>query len=155
MTPAGRQTGEFLRQLMQQGAEGTLSDLLGMHVLQAEHGLVRARLDIDTRHLGPTGYVHAGAVVTLADTCAGMGCVASFPDGVRGFTTVELKLNSLRSATTGKALSCEARLVHGGRTTQVWDAQVTREDDDRLLGLYRCTQMLLTEARYTRARARA
>ena len=153
MTQAARPTGEELRELMQQVAQGTLSDLLGTRVLEADRGLVRARLEIDTHHLGPTGYVHAGTVVTLADTCAGMGCVASFPEGIRGFTTAELKLNFLRSATPGDALVCDATLTHSGRTTQVWDARVAREHDDRLLGLYRCTQILLPEVRDTRGRA--
>ena len=44
-----------------------------------------------------------------------------------GFTTSELKSNFLRSAGPDDALVCVAQLVHGGRTTQVWDATVRRE----------------------------
>ncbi|MGH2999471.1 MAG: PaaI family thioesterase, partial [Gaiellaceae bacterium] len=39
-------------------------------------------------------------------------------------------------------LECEARLVHGGRTTQVWDATVT-DAEGRPMALFRCTQLLL------------
>ena len=40
-------------------------------------------------------------------------------------------------------LRCVADLVHGGGRTQVWDAQVRREADDRVIALFRCTQFLL------------
>jgi acyl-coenzyme A thioesterase PaaI-like protein len=36
-------------------------------------------------------------------------------------------------------------MVHSGRTTQVWDVTVTRARDGRVIGLFRCTQMLLAE----------
>ena len=92
--------------------------------------------------LAPNGYLHAAAVVALADTACGYGCVASLPDGATGFTTIELKANFLGTATEG-ALACTARLVHGGRTTQVWDAEVTLEGATKTVALFRCTQLLL------------
>ena len=134
------------RDFMQRAAAGTLSDLLGMEVVHAEPGYLSARLEVRKDTLGPTGFVHAGTVVTLADTCAGMGCVASFPEHARGFTTIELKANFLRSARAGTVLACEARLEHAGRSTQVWQATVSREQDGKVVALYRCTQLLLTDA---------
>ena len=41
------------------------------------------------------------------------------------------------------AIVGESRLVHGGRTTQVWDATVTREDNSKMVALFRCTQIIL------------
>jgi acyl-coenzyme A thioesterase PaaI-like protein len=37
----------------------------------------------------------------------------------------------------------EARLAHGGRTTQVWDATVSREKDGKQIAFFRCTQLIL------------
>ena len=37
----------------------------------------------------------------------------------------------------------QARLVHGGRQTQVWDATVTDEAGGKTIALFRCTQMIL------------
>ena len=34
-------------------------------------------------------------------------------------------------------------MVHGGSRTQVWDATVSREHDERVIALFRCTQFLL------------
>ena len=123
--------------------EGTLPGLLGIVLVRVEVGAVDARLPLRPQLLAPNRYVHAGTVVTLADTSCGMGCQASLPAGVRKFTTVELKANFVRSASPDQSLACAARLVHGGRTTQVWDATVTREGDERPVALFRCTQYLL------------
>jgi acyl-coenzyme A thioesterase PaaI-like protein len=38
---------------------------------------------------------------------------------------------------------CEAKLVHGGRNTQVWDAEVKDEVTGKTIALFRCTQMIL------------
>ena len=99
------------------------------------------RLSLRDELLAPNGYLHAGTVVGLADSACGYGCIASLPDGAYGFTTIELKTNFLRSAQTG-TIECEARLTHGGRTTQVWDATVT-DPAGRTMALFRCTQLLL------------
>ena len=99
------------------------------------------RLPIRPELLAPNGYLHAGAVIALADTACGYGCFASLPEGGTGFTTIELKTNFLRSASEG-TIECEGRLVHGGRTTQVWDATI-KDEAGKTLALFRCTQLLL------------
>ena len=123
--------------------EGRLPGLFGIEPVEIEHGRVVLRLDVRPDFLAPNGYIHGGTVVTLADTCCGFGSLASLPEGATGFTTIELKTNFLRSAGAGAGLRCEATLAHGGRTTQVWDATVTREDDGKAVALFRATQYLL------------
>ena len=68
------------------------------------------------------GDLHAGSVVSLADTCCGYGTLRSLPQGATGFTTIELKSNFFASARTG-VIVCSAKPLHQGRTTQVWDAR--------------------------------
>jgi uncharacterized protein (TIGR00369 family) len=123
--------------------QGRLPGHFGIRLLAAERGRVEAELDLHPEFLAPNDYLHAGTVVTLADSCCGMGCIASLPEGAAGFTTVELKTNFLRTAGAGDRLTCEARLVHGGGRTQIWDALVRRGSDGKDLALFRCTQYLL------------
>jgi 1,4-dihydroxy-2-naphthoyl-CoA hydrolase len=118
-----------------------LPGLIGIEIDEIEEGRVRMHLPLRPQLLAPNGYLHAGTVVTLADSACGYGCIASLPDGATGFTTIELKVNFLATALEGTLL-CESQLVHGGRTTQIWDATVTR-DDGKTLALFRCTQLLL------------
>lgn len=121
---------------------GFLPGHLGIQVTQVQGGEVHAHLDVQPFLLAPNGFLHAGSVVTLADTAAGYGCVASLPEGASGFTTVELKSNHLGTAREGRVL-CVARAVHLGRTTQVWDAVVTSQAGGKTMALFRCTQMVL------------
>jgi 1,4-dihydroxy-2-naphthoyl-CoA hydrolase len=122
--------------------EGRLPAVFGIELLAIEPGAAEARLELRPEHLAPNDFLHAGTVITLADSCAGMGCLASLPKEAGGFTTIELKTNFLGTAREG-ALRCEARMLHGGSRTQVWDASVSREEDGRLIAAFRCTQFLL------------
>lgn len=117
-----------------------LPGLLGIKIDEIQEAHVRMHLPLRPELLAPNGYLHAGTVVALADSACGYGCIASLPDGATGFTTIELKTNFLATVLEGTLL-VESRRVHGGRTTQVWDATVSIEG--KTLALFRCTQMVL------------
>lgn len=133
---------DALHERMSAAMDGRLPGMFGVELVSIEHGATETRLELKSEHLAPNDFLHAGTVITLADTSAGMGCLASLPEGAVGFTTIELKTNFLATAREG-ALRCRARMVHGGGRTQVWDATVTREQDERVVALFRCTQFLL------------
>jgi len=120
---------------------GRLPGLIGIEVDEIEPGRVRMHLALRDELLAPNGYLHAATVVALADSACGYGCIVSLPDKSIGFTTIELKTNFLGTALEG-TIACESALVHGGRTTQVWDATVTNGAGKKL-ALFRCTQLLL------------
>lgn len=120
---------------------GTLVGLLGIEIDSVGKGRASGKLEIRPELLAPNGYLHAGAVVSLADTAAGYGCWSNLPDGASGFTTVELKSNFLGTARSGR-LTCAATLRHAGRSTQIWDVEVV-SDEGKTIALFRCTQMIL------------
>ena len=122
--------------------QGYLPGFIGIEFRDVARGRVTSRLAVRTEHLAPNGYLHAATVVAVADSSCGYGTMASLPDGARGFTTIELKSNFFGTVLEG-AIACEATLVHGGRTTQVWDARVTDEATGRAIAAFRCTQLLL------------
>lgn len=126
---------------MKQRAAGSLIERMGIEWEYARPGESAGYIEIAPDHLAPNGYLHAATVVALADSACGFGCLASLPQGAHSFTTVELKSNFMGTATTGK-ISCSARMAHGGRTTQIWDA-VVRNEQGREIALFRCTQFLL------------
>lgn len=120
---------------------GTLPGLVGLAFDALERGRAEGHLDLRPDHLAPNGYLHAATVVALADTLCGAGCTASYPEGATGFTTIEVKSNFLGTAREGTIRSV-ATMAHGGRTTQVWDAEVT-DGAGKTIALFRCTQMIL------------
>jgi 1,4-dihydroxy-2-naphthoyl-CoA hydrolase len=131
-----------LRESLQKATEGRLPGMFGLEIVDVSKGRVDARLELKPEFLAPNDFIHAATVIAIADSAAGMGCIASLPEDAGGFTTIELKTNFLGTAKEG-ALVCEARMVHGGSRTQVWDSTVRREEDDRVVALFRCTQFIL------------
>ena len=119
-----------------------LPGLVGLVLTEVSESLVKGELPLRKALLAPNGYLHAGTIVTFADTLSGYGCIAHLPDGAENFTTIELKANFLGTAREGR-LYGEARAVHTGRTTQVWDAVVTHGEERRKVALFRCTQLVL------------
>jgi 1,4-dihydroxy-2-naphthoyl-CoA hydrolase len=121
--------------------KGHLPAYLGIVVLEMGPAY-RTELVVRPELMAPNGFLHAGTVVTLADTTAGYACVRNLPAEAKGFTTLELKSNHLGTARNG-TLDCAATAVHLGRTTHVWDAVVTHRETGKTLALFRCTQMVL------------
>lgn len=119
-----------------------LPGVLGMDWETVQSGLVRGRFTVAKHHMAPNGFLHAASVITLADSACGYGCFASLPEGASGFTTIELKTNFIGTARDG-TVACEARLAHGGRTTQLWDAEVRHVETGKVMALFRCTQAVL------------
>lgn len=130
-----------LEQLNARG-QGFLPGLIGIVFTKIAPNELHATLAVRPELMAPNGYLHAGTVVTLADTAAGYGCVAHLPEGATGFTTIELKSNFLGTAREGQ-LDCVATARHLGRTTQLWDSVVTHRDTGKTIALFRCTQLLI------------
>ena len=115
---------------------------LGIVVTKVSALEVRSELAVRKSLLAPNGFLHAGSVVTLADTSCGYGCISQLPEGAVSFTTIELKSNHLGTAREG-TIDCVAKAAHLGRTTQVWDAVVTHRETGKTIALFRCTQLVL------------
>jgi 1,4-dihydroxy-2-naphthoyl-CoA hydrolase len=115
---------------------------LGIVITHASPEEVRAEMPVIPVLMAPNGFLHAGSVVTLADTAAGYGCISLLPPGAAGFTTVELKSNHLGTARDG-TVEVKATPVHLGKTTQVWDSVVKHRETGKTIALFRCTQMIL------------
>jgi uncharacterized protein (TIGR00369 family) len=129
-------------EMLNQRGVGKFPGLVGLVFTRLEGSEVTAELRIRDELIAPNGFLHAGCVVTLADTCCGYGCFANLPAGASGFTTAELKSNHLSTARDGTIVS-EARAVHRGRSTQVWDAIVIHRETQKTIALFRCTQIIL------------
>lgn len=122
--------------------DGKLPGWLGLEVINVQDGLVEGRLPVRSELVAHTGYLLAGALLSVADILCAYGVSTVWPDGASGFTTAEVKCNFVGTIREGAAL-CRAKLLHGGRTTQVWDAEVTSEATGKLMAAFRCTQIIL------------
>jgi len=133
----GNWTKEELGRLQQDRLPG----FLGIRAVTVDAGRVRLELPIEDRLLAPNGYLHAGTVVALADTAAGYASL-SLLDRSESFTTIELSASFLGTAREGMLIA-ETRGRHIGRTTHVWDVEVTVPGKEKPIALFRCTQLVL------------
>jgi 1,4-dihydroxy-2-naphthoyl-CoA hydrolase len=116
---------------------GTLDAVLGFELLELEPELARGRFEVGEQHKQPYGLVHGGVYAALAETVASVATAkAVFADGN---IAVGLSNNTsfMRPATSGH-VHADARARHSGRTTWVWDVDMT-DDDGRLCAISRVT----------------
>jgi uncharacterized protein (TIGR00369 family) len=122
--------------------EGKLPGWLGLEITHVSDGRVEGRLPVRPELVAHTGYLLAGAVLSVADILCAYGVSTAWPEGASGFTTAEVKCNFMGTARDG-AVICTATLLHGGRTTQVWDASLHDGSSRKLVAAFRCTQIIL------------
>ncbi len=98
---------------------------LGIEFLEVGDDFIRARVPVDARTRQPYGLLHGGVSVVLAETLGSCGAAFSCPEGHRA-VGLDINANHLRGATSGWVTGV-ARPVHVGRTTQVWQIDLTND----------------------------
>jgi 1,4-dihydroxy-2-naphthoyl-CoA hydrolase len=121
---------------------GKLPEHLGLTVTEVADGRVVGRFTVRPDLVSHTGYLLAGVGLTLADLLCAYGVSTAWPEGARSFTTAEVKCNFIGTALEGE-VEITASLVHGGRTTQLWDAEIVSLATGRRMALFRATQIIL------------
>ncbi len=129
------------KQLPIKANSGRLTDLLKFKKLVVRKDFVSTRMPWSRPASQSAGAFHGGSIVALADTCAAIGTVNLLPEG---YTTVtsELKINFISNITSGAAVA-EARLLHRGRLTMVWEVKVLEEATRKLLAAASMSFVLL------------
>lgn len=100
--------------------------LIGMRLASAGPGLATFVLDVDERHHNPMGSVHGGILGDLADAAMGYAVISTLAAD-ETFTTLEMKVNFLRPAFSGR-LRCHGRVESRGKTIAYAVADVLNEE---------------------------
>ena len=103
-----------------------LADLIDIKLLGGAENEVRAQVPVTDQLKQPLGLVHGGVYATIADILT-----------ARTGRAVSNQTSFLRPITDG-TIHATARRRHGGRTTQVWEVDIT-DDQGRLCALVRTT----------------
>ena len=117
--------------------EGTLDDVLGFELLEANSDRCVARCPVERRVQQPFGLVHGGTYAALAETMASWATVVAVgPDG--NFAVGQSNSTTFLRPVTGGHVHGEGTPRHRGRTTWVWDVEFT-DDEGRLCAISRVT----------------
>lgn len=100
-------------------------NLIGMAVEDVAPSTSRCSMTAEPRHWNPFGTVHGGILCDLSDLAMGVAFMTTLEAG-EGLATIELKINFLRPARTGK-LTAVANVLHRGRSTGLVECMVTDE----------------------------
>jgi 1,4-dihydroxy-2-naphthoyl-CoA hydrolase len=117
--------------------EETFDALYGLEILEVSDVLVQARIAVRDHHKQAAGLVHGGVYAAAAESTSTWGTFQAVAD--RGQVAMGLanQTSFLRPITEG-TIHVESRRRHRGRTTWVWDVDVT-DDAGRLCATTRVT----------------
>lgn len=102
------------------GVNHDLNDHLGIEIVEVRDGYVRGTMPVNENTQQPYGILHGGASVVLAEGLGSMGAaVLVMADGKQA-VGIEVNANHLRPVKAPDTVTGEAKLVHQGRTMQVW-----------------------------------
>ena len=127
--------------LIREQLRGTLADVLGIEIVEANPERVVAQLAIRDELRTVGGALHGGTLMAFADTVGAVATVLNLPAGA-GTTTLESKTNFFAAGRSG-TVRAESTPLHRGKRTMVWQTRIT-DESGRMLSLTIQTQMVLT-----------
>jgi uncharacterized protein (TIGR00369 family) len=126
---------DFATETARQGAppEDNWTRALGLRFTQVTPERVVAYLDAGPQHHQPYGVLHGGVYASIVEAVASYGAGnAALANGQRGVLGVSNATDFFRSHSTGE-LTCVGTPVHAGRSAHVWQVEVTRSSDGKLV----------------------
>jgi len=115
---------------------GGAAELLDIEIVEMSEEKVVATMPVTKKHHQPFGVLHGGVSVVLAESVASVGAYLAAPDGFVAMG-IEINANHIRAVREG-TVTAVATPVHRGRSTQVWQVEITG-DNDKLICVSRCT----------------
>jgi uncharacterized protein (TIGR00369 family) len=100
--------------------------LQSMKIIDFETGTSHLEIEVQGKHLQPFGIVHGGVFSTIIDAAV-FWSVYGEVDGGAGMTTVDLNVNFLAPAASGKLIA-RGRRIKLGKTIGLGEAEVTDEE---------------------------
>ncbi|MBU1013726.1 MAG: hotdog fold thioesterase [Bacteroidetes bacterium] len=121
--------------------DNTLMSQLGIEYLEIADGFVRAKMPVDHRTMQPMGILHGGASLALAETIGSMGSALMVDLSKFDVRGASISANHVGSIREGFVYG-NAKLVHKGKYTHVWDIVIT-DENERRISISRLTNMII------------
>ncbi|MBL8330893.1 MAG: PaaI family thioesterase [Rubrivivax sp.] len=115
--------------------------LMGVQLLELDPQRVRAQMRVRPELCTTGGLLHGGASMAFADTLGAVGTVLNLGPG-QGTTTTSSATQFISGAGVGTVVQGDRRALHRGRTTMVWQTEITRADG-RLCAVVTQTQLVM------------
>ena len=107
--------------------KGTMMEHLEMEATELGEDFVRGKLKVTAKVLQPMGLLHGGASVALAESLGSIGANLVVDPSKFHCVGLDINANHLRGVRDGYVYG-EARPIHLGNTTHVWEIKLTHEE---------------------------
>ena len=114
------------------GQASELMELLDIEFDEISSTRVSGSVTADERHHQPWGIVHGGLYTTVIETFATTGAFEAVKDRGQQAVGVSNATDFLRPHRTGR-LHVVAVPIQQGRTQQLWQVEIRRPEDDKLI----------------------
>jgi 1,4-dihydroxy-2-naphthoyl-CoA hydrolase len=121
--------------------EPLLPGLLGVQLVSLDPDRVVAQMLVRPNLCTTADVLHGGAYMAFADTLGAVGTFVSLPPGART-TTTDSSTKFIAAAKVDTVVTAECVALHRGRTTQVWQTSI-RRDDGKLCAVVTQTQLTI------------
>lgn len=128
-------------EVINQFSEGCMVAHLGIEITDIGDNYLCGKMPVDHRTKQPFGLLHGGASVTLAETLGSIASGLVVDVTQKKCVGLEINANHLRSVTAGWVYGT-ARPIHLGRTTHIWDIQITNHQN-KLVCISRLTMAVI------------
>lgn len=106
--------------------KNTMMQYLEMEVTELGENYVRGKLKITDKVRQPLGLLHGGASVALAESLGSIGANLVIDPEKYYCVGLDINANHVRAVREGFVFG-EARPLHIGKTTQVWEIKISDE----------------------------
>jgi 1,4-dihydroxy-2-naphthoyl-CoA hydrolase len=110
--------------------EETLDGILGFEVVAMDAEHASARFEVQNRHRQPFGIVHGGVYAALAEGLASGATYMQVAENGKIAVGSSNYTSFLRPVSEG-VVTANARALHSGRTSWVWEVEFTTEAGKR------------------------
>lgn len=104
----------------------TMMETLGIRITEVGEDWLRGTMPVDHRTHQPYGLLHGGASVVLAETLGSTAAMLTLDPAQEVAVGLDINANHIRGVRSG-TVTGTARMVHLGRTTQVWEIRLETE----------------------------
>lgn len=121
--------------------KNTIMEVLGITYTEIGEDYLCGSMPVDNRTHQPAGLLHGGASAVLAESLGSMGSAILSDMHTHHITGIEINANHIRGKREG-IVHGKATIIHYGRTTHVWNIEIT-DEEGKLVCLSRLTVLVV------------
>ena len=109
-------------------SKNTMMKTLGIEYTQVGEDFICGKMPVDNRTHQPMGIMHGGASAALIETLGSIGSHLLIDSETEFSSGLDLNINHIRAVRSG-CVHGKATVVHKGKTTHVWQVDITNEEN--------------------------